>query len=92
MASLDFLAPPRRFWRAWWWAYTRGVLPVAGLVTGGRPWYRVGRFLGPNISEQYRRFPVSSLVDSWRRAGFDDVRVRTMSLGGGIVMRGTRRP
>ena len=32
MASLDFLAPPRPFWRAWWWVYTRGVLPVAGLV------------------------------------------------------------
>jgi demethylmenaquinone methyltransferase/2-methoxy-6-polyprenyl-1,4-benzoquinol methylase len=92
MASLDFLAPPRRFWRAWWWIYTRGVLPLAGLMTGGRPWYRVGRFLGPNISEHYRRFPVASIVDAWRRAGFDDVRVRTMSLGGGIVMRGTRRP
>ncbi len=92
MASLDFLAPPRRFWRAWWWIYTRGVLPLAGLVTGGRPWYRVGRFLGPNISEHYRRFPVTSIVDAWRQAGFDDVRVRTMSLGGGVVMRGTRRP
>jgi demethylmenaquinone methyltransferase/2-methoxy-6-polyprenyl-1,4-benzoquinol methylase len=92
MASLDFLAPPRPFWRAWWWIYTRGVLPVAGLVTGGRPWYRVGRFLGPNISGHYRRFPVASLVDAWRRAGFADVRVRTMSLGGGIVMRGTRQP
>jgi demethylmenaquinone methyltransferase/2-methoxy-6-polyprenyl-1,4-benzoquinol methylase len=92
MASLDFLAPPRRFWRAWWWIYTRGVLPLAGLVTGGRAWYRVGRFLGPNISEHYRRFPVSSIVDAWRRAGFDDIQVRTMSLGGGVVMRGTRRP
>ncbi len=60
MASLDFLAPPRRFWRAWWWIYTRGVLPIAGLITGGRPWYRVGRFLGPNISEHYRRFPVAA--------------------------------
>jgi demethylmenaquinone methyltransferase / 2-methoxy-6-polyprenyl-1,4-benzoquinol methylase len=91
MASLDFLAPPRPFWRAWWWIYTRSVLPVAGLVTGGQSWYRVGRFLGPNISEHYRRFPVASIVDAWRRAGFDDVRVRTMSLGGGVVMRGTRR-
>jgi demethylmenaquinone methyltransferase / 2-methoxy-6-polyprenyl-1,4-benzoquinol methylase len=91
MASLDFLAPPRPFWRAWWWVYTRSVLPVAGLVTGGQSWYRVGRFLGPNISEHYRRFPVASIVDAWRRAGFDDVRVRMMSLGGGVVMRGTRR-
>jgi demethylmenaquinone methyltransferase/2-methoxy-6-polyprenyl-1,4-benzoquinol methylase len=92
MASLDFLAPPRPFWRAWWWAYTRGVLPVAGFATGGRPWYRVGRFLGPNITEHYRRFPVAAIVAAWRQAGFEDVQVRTMSLGGGIVMRGTRRP
>jgi demethylmenaquinone methyltransferase/2-methoxy-6-polyprenyl-1,4-benzoquinol methylase len=92
MASLDFLAPPQRFWRAWWWIYTRGVLPVAGLIAGGRPWYRVGRFLGPNISEHYRRFPVQSIVDAWGRAGFDDVQVRTMSCGGGLVMSGVRRP
>jgi hypothetical protein len=52
----------------------------------------VGRFLGPNISGHYRRFPIASIVDAWRQAGFEDVRVRTMSLGGGIVMRGTRRP
>ena len=29
MASLDFLAPPERFWRAWWWLYTRAVLPAS---------------------------------------------------------------
>lgn len=92
MASLDFLAPPGRFWGAWWWLYTRAVLPLAGLITGGWPWYRVGRFLGPNISEHYRTFPVPSIVDAWRRAGFDDIQIRAMSLGGGLVMSGTRRP
>ena len=76
VASLDFLAPPGRFWRAWWWVYTRSVLPAAGLITGGRPWYRVGRFLGPNISAHYRKFPVPSIVEAWKKAGFDDVRVR----------------
>ena len=91
VASLDFLAPPGRFWRAWWWVYTRSVLPAAGLITGGRPWYRVGRFLGPNISAHYRKFPVPSIVEAWKKAGFDDVRVRPMSLGGGLVMSGTRR-
>ena len=30
MASLEFAVPPNRFWRAWWWLYTRAVLPVAG--------------------------------------------------------------
>jgi demethylmenaquinone methyltransferase/2-methoxy-6-polyprenyl-1,4-benzoquinol methylase len=78
------------FWRFWWWIYTRAVLPVAGGVAG-RSWFDVGRFLGPNISQHYRRYPVSSTVQAWRDAGIDDVCTRTMSLGGGIVMWGTRR-
>jgi demethylmenaquinone methyltransferase/2-methoxy-6-polyprenyl-1,4-benzoquinol methylase len=91
VASLDFLAPPARFWYRWWWLFTRFVLPVAGLITGGRPWYRVGRFLGPNISEHYRKYPLSSIIEMWQQAGFDDIHVRLMSLGGGLVMSGTRR-
>jgi len=91
VASLDFLAPPNPFWRAWWWAYTRWILPVAGLLTGGRPWFDVGRFLGPNISAHYRKFSVPWIVDAWQRAGFEQVEVQMMSLGGGLVMSGTRR-
>jgi demethylmenaquinone methyltransferase / 2-methoxy-6-polyprenyl-1,4-benzoquinol methylase len=90
VASLEFLVPPSPFWRAWWWLYTRLALPAGGLVTGGREWYEVGRFLGPNISRHYRRYPVSWTVEAWRQAGFTDVGVRVMSLGGGLVMWGTR--
>jgi demethylmenaquinone methyltransferase / 2-methoxy-6-polyprenyl-1,4-benzoquinol methylase len=90
VASLEFLVPPSRFWRAWWWLYTRLLLPAGGLITGGREWYAVGRFLGPNISRHYRRYPVSWTVDAWREAGFTDVGVQVMSLGGGLVMWGTR--
>jgi demethylmenaquinone methyltransferase/2-methoxy-6-polyprenyl-1,4-benzoquinol methylase len=90
VASLEFLAPPSRFWRFWWWLYTRLLLPAGGWVTGGREWFRVGRFLGPNISEHYRRYPVTWTVDAWRQAGFENVCVRVMSLGGGLVMWGTR--
>ena len=86
IASLEFAVPPNPFWRAWWWGYTRLVLPVAGFVTGGREWFTVGRFLGPNISGHYRRYPVSWTVDAWTDAGLVDVGVRRMSLGGGIVM------
>jgi demethylmenaquinone methyltransferase/2-methoxy-6-polyprenyl-1,4-benzoquinol methylase len=90
VASLEFLAPPSRFWRLWWWLYTRLLLPAGGWVTGGREWFRVGRFLGPNISKHYRKYSLSWTVDAWRRAGFEDVGVRVMSLGGGLVMWGTR--
>jgi demethylmenaquinone methyltransferase / 2-methoxy-6-polyprenyl-1,4-benzoquinol methylase len=89
MASLEFLVPRNAFWRAWWWGYTRLVLPLAG-VLGGRHWITVGRFLGPNISAHYRRYPVPWTVRAWRDAGMTDVGVREMSLGGGLVMWGTK--
>lgn len=86
IASLEFAVPQDRFWWCWWWLYTRAVLPVAGYVTGGREWARVGRFLGPNISAHYRRYPVASTIQAWTDAGFVNVGVRSMSLGGGLVM------
>jgi demethylmenaquinone methyltransferase/2-methoxy-6-polyprenyl-1,4-benzoquinol methylase len=90
VASLEFFLPPSRFWRFMWWLYTRLVLPVTGLFTGGRQWFRVGKFLGPNISGHYRKYPLSWTEDAWRQAGFEQVGVRVMSLGGGLVMWGTR--
>ncbi|MHB8681768.1 MAG: class I SAM-dependent methyltransferase [Acidimicrobiales bacterium] len=91
MANLEFLLPRSRFWRAWWWLYTRLVLPVAGYLTGGREWYEVGRFLGPSISNHYGRHPVEWTVSVWEDAGITDVTVRRMSLGGGLVMWGRKR-
>jgi demethylmenaquinone methyltransferase / 2-methoxy-6-polyprenyl-1,4-benzoquinol methylase len=90
VASLEFLAPPSKFWRFWWWLYTRLGLPAGGLLTGGKEWYGVGRFLGPSISGHYRRYPVAWTADAWRRAGLSDVGIKVMSLGGGLVMWGTR--
>lgn len=90
VANLEFHVPPDPLWKASWLVFTRVVLPAAGLVTGGRDWYQVGRFLGPSISEHYRRFPLSAHVDAWRDAGIDDVHVRLMSLGGGLVMWGRK--
>jgi demethylmenaquinone methyltransferase/2-methoxy-6-polyprenyl-1,4-benzoquinol methylase len=87
VASLEFMVPPNRFW---WWGYTRLVLPVAGLATGGPEWYRVGRFLGPSISTLYQRYPLDWTVEAWQAAGFEDVGVRVMSLGGGVVVWGRR--
>lgn len=90
MASLDFFVPPRRGWRTLWSLYTRLVLPAAALV-GGRAWFAVGRFLGPNISSHYREHPLPSIVDAWRAAGMVDVGYSVHSLGGGLVMWGRRR-
>jgi demethylmenaquinone methyltransferase/2-methoxy-6-polyprenyl-1,4-benzoquinol methylase len=90
MASLEFCVPTGPVWRPAWWAYTRIALPAGGLLLGGREWLRVGRFLGPNISGHYRRYPVDWTVRAWEKAGMTDVGARVMSLGGGLVMWGTR--
>ncbi len=90
VASLEFLVPPSAFWRFWWRAYTWLVLPVGGLITGGRQWYDVGRFLGPSIAGHYRRYPIDWTVRAWQQAGLKDVGYAVMSLGGGLVMWGTR--
>ena len=90
VASLEFCVPPNPLWRAAWEVYTRAILPAGGLLLGGMPWLRVGRFLGPNITGHYRRYPIPWTVEAWQRAGFTGVGTRLMSLGGGLVMWGQR--
>jgi demethylmenaquinone methyltransferase/2-methoxy-6-polyprenyl-1,4-benzoquinol methylase len=90
IASLEFSVPPRPFWRFWWTGYTRLALPVAGYVTGGRDWFRVGRFLGPSISAHDRAYGTEWMCRAWTRAGLDEVDARSMSLGGGLVMWGRK--
>jgi demethylmenaquinone methyltransferase / 2-methoxy-6-polyprenyl-1,4-benzoquinol methylase len=91
VSSLEFGVPESPVWLPAWRLYTRIVLPAAGLVTGGREWAHVGRFLGPSIERHYLRYPVEDHVLMWDAAGIDDVHVRRMSLGGGLVMWGRRR-
>jgi demethylmenaquinone methyltransferase / 2-methoxy-6-polyprenyl-1,4-benzoquinol methylase len=91
IASLEFGVPSSVVWRTAWRLYTRLVLPVAGFVSGGRAWARVGWFLGPSIEQHYRSYPVSTHVASWESAGLDEVQVEPMSLGGGLVMSGRKR-
>ena len=90
MASLDFHVPPNAAWRTAWRAYTRLALPVAGWLLGGGAWWDVGRFLGPNIEGHYRRWPLNRIVDAWKSAGMAKVECRAMSLGGGLLMWGTK--
>jgi demethylmenaquinone methyltransferase / 2-methoxy-6-polyprenyl-1,4-benzoquinol methylase len=92
LASLEFHLPPRAGWRAAWWCYTRLALPVLGGLAGGPAWYRVGRFLGPSISEHYRCYPLAAHVRAWRDAGLTEVGTQLMSLGGGLVMWGVKQP
>ena len=90
ISSLEFAVPTAPWWRIAWWCYTRVVLPIAGWITGGRAWFRVGRFLGPSIDAHYRSYPVDWTVDAWRKAGIEHVSTQRMSLGGGLIMWGRR--
>jgi demethylmenaquinone methyltransferase / 2-methoxy-6-polyprenyl-1,4-benzoquinol methylase len=86
IAMLEF-GLPRGVWRPLWELYVRAILPTAGYLVGGRGWWDVGRFLGPSIRGFHARVPV---IELWREAGIDDVRARRLSVGGGLVVWGTR--
>ncbi len=88
VAGLEF-GIPAGLRRAPWELYVRVGLPAAGAVIGGG-WREVGSFLGPSIRDFYRAWPESRLVDAWRAAGIAGVRVRRLSLGGGIVTWGRK--
>lgn len=88
IASLEFGVPgglARPAWEVW----VRVGLPLSGRVLSPG-WGRVGSFLGGSIRDYWRRFPLDRQLELWRAAGIDDVRVRRMSLGGGVVMWGRR--
>ena len=89
IASLEFGVPPLLPARAAWRLYTAVGLPTLGRLAS-REWAEVGRFLGPSIRGFYERHPLAQIVAYWREAGLIDVSVRRMSLGGGVVMVGTR--
>jgi demethylmenaquinone methyltransferase/2-methoxy-6-polyprenyl-1,4-benzoquinol methylase len=88
IASVEFAVPNGPVLRALWTFYTRVGLPALGRLVS-KDWYEVGRFLGPSISDFYRRHPLPRVRELWLEAGIRSVEVRIMSLGG-VVMRGVR--
>jgi len=89
VASLEFGVPPWLLARMAWRLYTAIGLPTLGRLAS-REWAEVGRFLGPSIRGFYQRHPLEQIVGYWEQAGLRDVRVRQMSLGGGVVMSAAR--
>ena len=88
VAMLDFFVPAGLA-RPAWEAYVRVGLPILGrAISPG--WGEVGRFLGPSIRGFWARHPVDEIVEAWRDAGIDTVQGRRLSLGGGLVLWGTR--
>jgi demethylmenaquinone methyltransferase / 2-methoxy-6-polyprenyl-1,4-benzoquinol methylase len=88
IAMLDFFVPAGVA-RPAWELYVRIGLPVLGrAISPG--WGEVGTFLGRSIRGFWNRHPVEEIVGAWRDAGIDGVEGRRLSLGGGLVLWGTR--
>jgi len=89
LASLEFGVPPAALPRAAWELYTAVGLPLAGRIIG-TGWSEVGGFLHGSIRGFYERLPLDRQLALWREAGVEDIRVRRLSLGGGIVIWGRK--
>jgi demethylmenaquinone methyltransferase / 2-methoxy-6-polyprenyl-1,4-benzoquinol methylase len=90
VAMLEFGVPPLALARIAWRFYTAVGLPTLGRLASPE-WVQVGHFLGPSIRGFYARHPLERIVGYWEAAGLEQVRVRRMSLGGGIVMSAVRQ-
>ena len=89
VASLEF-GVPHGVARPLWNLYVDVGLPLAGrLVSPG--WFDVGRFLGGSIRSFWMRYPLDRQLAFWRDAGLHGIEFRRLSLGGGVVIWGTRR-
>jgi demethylmenaquinone methyltransferase/2-methoxy-6-polyprenyl-1,4-benzoquinol methylase len=89
VAMLEF-GVPRGLWYPAWRLYVGVGLPLAGrmLSTG---WHEVGRFLGGSIRDFWTLHPEEEVLGWWSDAGVADVRLRRLSLGGGVVVWGRKR-
>jgi demethylmenaquinone methyltransferase/2-methoxy-6-polyprenyl-1,4-benzoquinol methylase len=89
IASLEFAEPRSPLWRGPWRLYTKIGLPALGRLVS-KEWSKTGSFLAGSIPAFYERHPVPAVVAMWKDAGIESVEVRRMSLGGGLVMWGTK--
>ncbi|EGJ50822.1 class I SAM-dependent methyltransferase [Desulfocurvibacter africanus] len=88
VALLDF-GRPRGVWGGLWRLYTGLGLPAAGaLISPG--WHRVGAFLGRSIDDFHRAWPKPAMERLLSQAGLGHVRSANPSLGGGLLLWGTR--
>ena len=88
VASLEF-GVPEGIARPAWELYVRAGLPLAGRALRNG-WGEVGDFLGGSIRSYWHAYPLERQLELWRAAGIEEVEVRRLSLGGGVVMWGSR--
>lgn len=91
VGMVEFGVPPQPLLRALWRVWTRVGLPGLGRLLS-RDWQAVGRFLGPSIEGFFAAHPLPELIRLWEGAGLEEIRLRRMSFGAGIVMTAVRKP
>jgi demethylmenaquinone methyltransferase/2-methoxy-6-polyprenyl-1,4-benzoquinol methylase len=87
IGMVEFAVPASPVPRALWQLHTRVGLPLVGRLFS-HAWLEAGRFLGPSIEQLYAQEP--DLAALWGRAGIEQVQVRRMSFGAGLVVWGVR--
>ena len=91
IGSVEFGVPRFAPARAAWRLYTEIGLPLLGRAFS-REWEQVGRFLGPSIRGFYEHHPQERVIGYWREAGLEQVALRRMSFGAGVVMSARKAP
>ena len=89
LVSLEFGVPKNVVVRNLWNLYTRLGLPLAtGAISSG--WRDLGKFLGPSIAAFDRSYSDEDIKQIWVDLGISNVQVKRLSMGGGVVMWGTK--
>lgn len=89
LASLEFYVPQGPVLRLGWRVFTRIGLPWLG-ATASREWRDTGHFLGPNIEQFHRRYPLRRQAKAWVGAGITDLQARTFTFGTAAVTWGSK--
>lgn len=90
IGSLEFGVPPSLLPRIGWRVMTGAALPAAGRVMSPG-WGRAMSFLRSSIPDFWKAHPLGEVVDMYRAAGIEELRVKRLTFGAGIVIWGERR-
>jgi demethylmenaquinone methyltransferase / 2-methoxy-6-polyprenyl-1,4-benzoquinol methylase len=89
-ASVEFGVPRASLPRLGWRVHAQAVFPVATRAFGAR-WADVGAFLPGSIVDWIDEWPIERQARAWRDAGVEDVKVKQMFFGTGVLMKGRKR-
>ena len=90
LASVEFGVPSALLPRLGWRAHAQGVMPLAARAFG-TAWAETGDFLPNSIVSWMNEWPVERQARAWWDAGIEDVKIRLMTFGTAVLMKGRKR-